>query len=352
MSAPDSDPVSEADIRRLPKAEVHVHLEGCFEPADLAALAREAGEEVAFDDDDGMPGSDLAGLLRFLDLACALVRTPEQLARAVYRFAEREASSGVRYADLIVNPTHWPAWRDDVRGFLDAITGGLSEAEADGLPPIGLCVSLLRDQSAAEAIELAGWLIEHRHPRVVAMSLDGNEAAAGRTGPRFAEAFRLAAEAGLHRTVHAGESSGPEGVRDAIDLLRADRIDHGVRAIEDPDLVRELADRSIPLGVCPGSNVALGLYPNRAAHPIDPLRLAGVRVSINTDDPALFRTTLVEEYIKTAEAFQWDADTIRHVARTSIEASYCTEDVRMQLLAALGQWRATGADSAPSQLER
>jgi len=103
----------------------------------------------------------------------------------------------------------------------------------------------------------------------VALSVDGNEATAGRTGPRFAEAFRKAASAGLCRTVHAGESSGPEGVWDAVDLLGADRIDHGVRAIEDPALVQMLADRQIPLGVCPTSNLVLGVYPSIEAHPIE-----------------------------------------------------------------------------------
>jgi adenosine deaminase len=117
-----------------------------------------------------------------------------------------------------------------------------------------------------------------RMPRVVAPSIDGNEAAAGRTGPRFAEAFRKAGAAGLRRTVHAGESSGPEGVRDAIELLGADLIDHGVRAIEDNAVVALLAERGISLGVCPTSNIALKVYPSMEAHPLDrPLRRGGKR---------------------------------------------------------------------------
>jgi adenosine deaminase len=246
------------------------------------------------------------------------------------------------YADLIVNPTHWSAWTHDLSGFLDAIDAGLREAQDDGLPPTGLCVSLLRQQSASEALELVEWLIERRHPRVVALSIDGDEAASGRTGPRFADAFGRAAGAGLHRTVHAGESSGPEGIRDAIDLLQAERIDHGVRAIEDPALMKELADRAIPLGICPGSNVALGLYPDRAAHPIDALRRAGVPVSVNTDDPSYLRTTLVAEYMETARAFGWGLEHLRGVARTSIGASFCPEDLRDGLLRRLESWRLPG----------
>jgi adenosine deaminase len=322
-------------IRALPKAEVHVHLEGCFEPQDVEQLAREAGEAPRSLD---LTRMDLAHLLELLDWTCALVRTPDQVARAAYAFAQREAASGVGYADLIFNPTHWPAWRDRLDAFVDALDKGFCEAEQDGLPPVGLCVSLLRQQTASEALALVDTLLERKHPRVVALSIDGNEAAAGRTGPRFSAAFRKAAEHGLHRTVHAGESSGPEGVRDALEFLVAERIDHGVRAIESADLVAQLAEQHLPLDICPGSNVQLGLYPDRSSHPLDALRRAGVPVSINTDDPALMRTSLVSEYAATARSYGWSMNTLRGIARTSIEASFCNPDVRRRLLAAVNAW--------------
>ena len=142
----------------------------------------------------------------------------------------------------IVNPTHWDAWRDRLPALFDALAQGLAEAEQDGLATVNLCVSLLRQQTAQEAVELVDWILRDRPDRVVALSIDGNETAAGRTGARFAEAFTRARDGGLHRTVHAGESSGPEGVWDAIRYLHAERIDHGVRAIEDPELVAYLAD--------------------------------------------------------------------------------------------------------------
>ena len=187
-------------------------------------------------------------------------------------------------------------------------------------------------------MELVETLARLRHRRVVALSIDGNEAAAGRTGPRFAAAFRAAGAAGLKRTVHAGESSGPEGVRDAVELLGADRIDHGVRAIEDPALVDLLAKRRIPLGICPTSNLTLGVYPSFAQHPLDRLRRAGVPVSINTDDPALLGRTLPDEYAACAEAFSWSAEDVRGVARTSIEASFAPPETKRVLLNALAAW--------------
>ncbi len=215
---------------------------------------------------------------------------------------------------------------------------GFTEAEQDGLPPVGLCVSLLRPQSADAAAELVDRLITLKHPRVVALSVDGNEATAGRTGPRFHDAFRRAGAAGLRRTVHAGESSGPEGVWDAVELLGADRIDHGVRAIEDPALVAMLADRQIPLGICPTSNLVLGVYPSIQDHPIERLRSAGVRVSVNTDDPALLGASLVGEYSLCRKSFGWSDALTRAVARTSIDASFATDDVKAALLRALAAW--------------
>ena len=337
MSAPLA-PAEAARLKALPKAEVHLHLEGCFEAALIAQWAKAEGVALPRPQEDLFKFSGLADFLGFLDLACGLARTQDRLVELSYGLSQRLAANGSGYADVIFNPTHWHAWHGRLSPMLDAIHAGFSAAEQDGLPSVGLCVSLLRTQSADESIELVNTLANLRHPRVVALSVDGNEATASRTGPRFAEAFRKAASAGLRRTVHAGESSGPEGVWDAVDLLGADRIDHGVRAIEDPALVQLLADRQIPLGVCPTSNLVLGVYPSIEAHPIERLRQAGVRVSLNTDDPALLGASLVGEYALCRQAFGWSDEVTRDVARTSIEASFANEDVKAGLLERLGRW--------------
>ena len=236
MSAPIA-PAEAARLKALPKAEVHLHLEGCFEAALIAQWAKSEGVALPRPQEDLFKFSGLADFLGFLDLACGLARTQDRLVELSYGLSQRLAANGTGYADVIFNPTHWHAWHGRLGPMLDAIHAGFSAAEQDGLPGVGLCVSLLRTQSANEAIELVDTLITLRHPRVVALSVDGNEATAGRTGPRFADAFRKAGSAGLRRTVHAGESSGADGVRDAVELLGADRIDHGVRAIEDPAVV-------------------------------------------------------------------------------------------------------------------
>jgi adenosine deaminase len=325
-------------LMALPKAEVHVHLEGTFEPALLEIWAAEAGVPMPRPREQLLQFSGLADFLQFLDWACGLADTPDRLASLARGFCERLQRDGTGYADLIFNPTHWSAWHGRLRPMLDALDAGFREAEQDGLPSVGLCVSLLRTQSGAEAVELVERLTAWRHPRVVALSVDGNEAAAGRTGPRFAEAFRRAGAAGLRRTVHAGESSGPEGVRDAIELLQADRIDHGVRAAEDPALVELLAERGIPLGICPSSNIQLKVYDSLAAHPLDRLRKAGVAISINTDDPSLLGTDLPREYALCEQQFGWNDDELRGLADTSIAASFADADTQQRLRRQLAAW--------------
>lgn len=342
--------IGEDWIRALPKAEVHVHLEGTFELIDLLDLARTAGETLPgpaatlFDIgthhtfvmpevttggklDHGAGAGGLTGFLRFLDWQCGLVRTPEQAARHAYRFAARQSSSGVVYSDVIVNPTHWGAWTGRESKLLDALAAGLDEAEQDGLSSAGLCVSLLRQQTSAEGADIARQLVS-KQSRVVALSVDGDERTIARSGARFAEAFGIARDAGLHRTVHAGESSGPESIIDAIDLLHAERIDHGIRAVEDPLLLRRLRDERIPLGVCPRSNVALGLYPSIAAHPIADLVESGVIVTVNTDDPAPLHTTLEAEWAAVSRALEWGHDRLIKLALDSIEASFAPDALK------------------------
>jgi adenosine deaminase len=339
--------VDENTIRALPKAEVHVHLEGGFELIDLIDLAKAAGvalpgparslfdvsthhaaEPASGGAANGVGVGGLSGFLRFLDWQCSLVTTAEQAARVAYRFAARESASGVRYADVVVNPTHWKAWNGRTPELFAAFAAGLDEARQDGLAEIGLCVSLLRSQSRSEARELVEWMAAARPAHVVALSVDGDERVSGRTGEKFAEAFTLARDSGFHRTVHAGESSGPEGVWDAIDLLHAERVDHGVRSIEDPALVRRLVDDGIPLGICPRSNVSLGVYPDWASHPVERLRAAGVTVTINTDDPAPLGTRLESEWASCADTFGWDLADLGQLAHNSVSASFADDDLK------------------------
>jgi len=309
-------------LRLLPKAEVHVHLEGCFSPSDLASLAEQHNEPLPRPVEQLFDFAGFDEFLEFLSWSCGLLRTVDDVAAAAYSYASRATASAVVIADIIVNPTHWASWRGDLAGLIGALDQGFSAAEVDGLASVGLCISILRMQTAAEAIQLVDELVVVGHPRVVALSIDANEALSGRTGSRFADAFQRASKSGLNRTVHAGESSGPEGIRDALDLLGADRLDHGVRAIEDPSLIAELVDRGIPLGICPSSNLTLGVFPSWQQHPLDALRLAGVRVSVNNDDPGFLAIDLAGEYERSAATYGSSDGTLRAVAATSLDVCF------------------------------
>ncbi|WP_394551981.1 adenosine deaminase [Agromyces sp. MMS24-JH15] len=342
----------------MPKAEVHVHLEGAIELADLLEAAADADAALPgpaatlFDPSTHRlrpGGSELSTYLEFLDWVGSLYGSRQRLARLAYRFAARQSASGVRYTDVIVNPSHWGAWRHDLPGFFDALASGLDEAEADGLAPVGLCASIERGQTAAEAAELASIIAERRPRRVVALSIDGDEGRHGRTAARFADAFDIARRAGLGRTVHAGESSGPEGVWDALTLLHADRIDHGVRAVEDDRLVAHLAEAGVSLGICPSSNLALGVVDRLGVHPVQRLMESGVVVTINSDDPAPLATSIEAEWAMCAAAFGWDGSTLVDLARASVRASYASAEVRAVLESELD---AQAAHAEHAELDR
>lgn len=325
----------------MPKAEVHVHLEGCFDPEQLSVWASSSGIKMPRKKEALLNFNGLADFLDFLDWSCSLVSNRERLAQLSYSYAQQLSRDGGLYADLIFNPTHWKAWRGKLGEMIDAIDAGLRAAEEDGLASVGLCVSLLRRQTASEASELVDFLTELQHPRVVALSVDGNEAVTKGSGVRFAEAFARAGKVGLKRTVHAGESSGADGVRDAILLLGADRIDHGVRAIDDPAVVALLAERQIPIGVCLTSNVKLGVYPSYAEHPLRQLRDAGVIVTINTDDPVLLKTTLVDEYLICQREFRFSTNDIVDVAMNSFAASFTSKEAKLAYRNEMASWVAS-----------
>src|SRR5580658_9453996 len=336
------EPVERSWIVGLPKAEVHLHLEGCVDPGLVKAAAKRHGVEPFAQsefpgDDDGLPAgsiTSLAQLLSYLDWSCALIDRAEDLAAIAYATARRATESGAGHIDVIVNPTHWPPWRGRLDSMVDALDGGFGEAESDDLATARLCISVKRSQTRTEALALVDWMVERRHPRVAALSIDGDESG-GSHNERFAEAFARAAAHGLRRCAHAGESSGPEGVREAVDILGAERIDHGIRCVEDPSLVAELARRSIPLDICPTSNAVLGVVPALSRHPVDDLRRRGVRVSLNTDDPLLYGIDLAGEYARCAQAFGWGHSELAAVARTSIESCFADDDRRRALLGEL-----------------
>jgi adenosine deaminase len=334
----DDQPIDSAWIIGLPKAEVHLHLEGCIDPEMIAAASRRHRLPIP-----GALGgrskeapviSGLADLLTYLDQSCALIDRGEDLASIAYSTARRADAAGTRHIDVIFNPTHWSGFHRDVKAMVDALDAGFRGAEEDGYATATLCVSLKRTQSEQEATELVEFLVQWDHPRVSALSIDGDESK-GSFNERFAPAFALAAARNLRRCAHAGESSGAQGVREAIEELGAERIDHGIRCTEDPHVVTLLSQRGVPLDICPTSNVVLGIVPGLGQHPVQALRAAGVSVSLNTDDPLVYGIDLPGEYWRCASAFSWTRADLVDIARTSIASCFADEDRRSGLLADL-----------------
>ncbi len=311
-------------VRRLPKAELHVHLEGSIRPATLLTLARRRRVPL--------PADDVAGLARwfrfrdfehfveiYLTVSRCLVE-PEDFHLLARDFVAAQARARVVYTEVhFTVSTHLARGVDG-----DAVAAALGDALAAGERRHGVRVRLIpdivRNVGPGPADQTLEWALAYRGAGVVALGLSGSEARFG--AAPFREHFAEAARAGLHRVAHAGEHAGPDSVREVLDQLGVERIGHGVRSAEDPALVAELAARRVPLEVCPTSNVRLGVFPRLADHPFDALRRAGVALSVGSDDPPLFGTSLAGEYLALAETFGYGADDVAALALAAVRQSF------------------------------
>ena len=326
--------LSKEQVLAVPKIELHIHLEGTFRPERVAELAAIVGENPPRPVDRLFDVDNLADFLETLDWVCGLVRDEPTAEQVAYDFATYADDQGIVYAEVIMNPTHWSGLT--TAELFSACARGFDRAQADGLGDFRLLPSILRQQSEQEARQLVGWIEGAGLDRIVGLSIDGNEEAAGRTGPRFASAYADAARIGLGRTAHAGESSGAEGVRDAIELLGVSRIDHGVRCIEDPEVLGMVLERGITLNVCLTSNCTL-LYSSLDDHPIRELATAGVRFTINTDDPETLGISLCSELMLAVEHLGWNLSDLIEAQRRAVEATFCSEADKQALRALLDQ---------------
>ena len=320
-------------INALPKIELHLHLEGGAPPGFIRGLAREKKIDLSgiFDESGGYKFTDFWNFLNVYEAATEPLQRPEDFYRLTLAVLEESAANGVIYSETFLSPDFCGgrdigAWRE----YLHAIREAADKAEATmGITLRGI-VTCIRHFGPDKARQTARCAAETAGDFIVGFGIAGDEKSGQ---PRdFAWSFDAAREAGLRLTAHAGEWGGPDSVRDAIRDLGVERIGHGVRAIEDLALVDELAERGIVLEVCPGSNVALGLYPNFRAHPIGQLYDRGVKVTISTDDPPFFHTTMVREYEELNRAFDWDEGVFAAIARTSLDAAFCDADTKARIL--------------------
>ncbi|NAZ85378.1 adenosine deaminase [Kineococcus sp. T90] len=303
------------DLATLPKAHLHVHLEGAMRPATLAELAAAAGVPVP-----PVRGfASFAEFVRMYDGARLLVRTREQLARVVREVVQDAAADGAVWVEVQATPVPYaPALGSPEEVLALLLEAGRAEAERLGIG-FGLMAVALRHEPPSAAEDLARLAAGHAGRGVVSFGLAADESLF--PPAPFERAFAIAREAGLVSTPHAGELLGPQSVRDALDRLGARRVQHGVRAVEDPALVARLAAEGVVLDVCPTSNVELAVVPEIGRHPLPALLEAGVRCSINGDDPLLFGPGLLEEYETARLALALSDEQLAGCARASLEGA-------------------------------
>ncbi|UWQ16318.1 adenosine deaminase [Jannaschia sp. M317] len=316
-----------------PKIELHLHLEGAAPPDFIRQLAAEKGVTLdgVFDASGSYAFNDFEHFLQVYEAAVTVLQTPEDFGRLTRAVLEQSKANGVVYTEAFLSPDFCGnrdlgAWREYLAAIEEAA------ASVSGIEMRGI-VTCIRHFGPEKARETAVCAVETAGDFITGFGMGGNEGVF--TQGDFAPAYDAAREAGLGLTTHAGEFGGPESVRQALDDLRVSRIGHGVRASEDPALISRLVEEGIVLEVCPGSNVVLGLYPNIAAHPIDKMRKAGVKVTVSTDDPPFFHTDLRAEHTALTDTFGWTGATFAAVYRTAAQAAFCDAATRARLLARL-----------------
>jgi adenosine deaminase len=316
----------------IPKAELHVHLEGTAPPHLVRRIAERNGLRVpegVFAAPDRFAWRDFLDFLQTYDMAASVIRTAEDYRDITYEYLSSCAADGAVYVELIASPDHAALVGLSDAEHLDGIAAGIDAARAEHGIEARILLTCIRNFGVESAVRIARHAAARPHPYVVGFQMAGDEA--GYPPGPFAEAYAIAAEAGLGCSVHAGEWAGAESVRGALELP-VTRIGHGVRAIEDPALVAELAERGVVLECCPTSNVVLGVFDSYEAHPLPALRDAGVKVTLASDDPPYFGASVGGEYAVARERFGWDDAELRAITRTAIEASFAEPELRAALL--------------------
>ncbi|MBV0911344.1 adenosine deaminase [Anianabacter salinae] len=315
--------------RATPKVELHLHLEGAAPPRLIADMAKERGINLngVFAEDGSYAYRDFWHFLEVYEAATSVLTSPEDYQRLTRAVLAESAAQGVIYTEAFLSPDFCGgrdvgAWKE----YLHAIREAAEAAERqDGITMRGI-VTCIRHFGPDKARETARCAAETMGDFLTGFGIAGDEKSG--QARDFDYAFDMAREAGLRLTAHAGEWRGPKGIVATLDHLKPERLGHGVRAIEDPELVDRIAAEGIVLEVCPGSNVTLGVYPDWQRHPVQLLREAGVKVTVSTDDPPFFHTTMTREFDMLADTFGWEDADFLDLNRTAMNAAFCDETTR------------------------
>ena len=325
------------DLVALPKAELHIHLEGAMRIQTVRELADRSGTPV--------PPGLRSGAWRFADEIdfiaqyvgmCALMTELEDFRRLAYEVTQDLAATGVRYAEAVFSPSnHADRLGGDWFGPIEAVLDGLAAGERDFGTVVRVDPDIVRDLGIEHADRVLEVALKYAGRGVVALNGAGSE----RTDvDRFTRHFRAAKDAGLRSVPHAGEWAGPENIWATLEQYLPDRIGHGVSAIRDPLLVDTLAERGIPLEISPISNVATRVFASLAEHPFMALREAGVVVTLNSDDPAMFGAWLTDVYEAARTAWGLADETLAQIAATGVRESFADEDLKAELTRGIDAW--------------
>jgi adenosine deaminase len=326
--------VSQSLALRLPKAELHVHIEGTLEPDLIFALAERNAVALPYASVEALRAAyeftDLQSFLHLYYAAMNVLRTEADFAELTNEYLARAHSQGLVHAEVFFDPQAHTARGVPFRTVIDGLWSAARNSEAHYGVSTKLIMCFLRDASVESALATLAEALRFGE-RIEAVGLDSAEV--GHPPGKFREVFARARAAGWRTVAHAGEEGPPAYVWEALDVLGASRIDHGVRSLEDPALVARLRDEQIPLTVCPLSNVKLRVCETLADHPLRRMLEAGLLVTVNSDDPAYFGGYVGENYEAVAQALQLEPVTLVKLARNSFAASFLGVEARTRYLA-------------------
>jgi len=327
LQAPQNDLIQ--FVRALPKAELHLHLEGTIDPPTLAALAQSHG--VADPPADLYRYTDFAGFLQAFKQVCAQLRFPQDYHLVTLRMIERLHRDGVSYAEVYISAGVMLWKNESFEELFEGIRTGAQEGRAKYGVEVRWILDAVRQFGADPARRVAELALRHLDYGVIGIGIGGDEKQA--PPEVFSEVFDFARQNGLRLTAHAGEAAGPESMWGALRALRAERLGHGVSAERDPELVRHLARHRIPVDICLSSNVRTGAVARLEDHPLRRYFDAGMLVSLSTDDPAMFGTDLTNEYLLAHDRFGFSRQELARLAYNSFQSSFLSEQEKSRYTA-------------------
>lgn len=329
----------QAFIAGMPKAELHVHLEGCIEPAMMFTLARRNGLALRWTSPDALRAAyDFADLRSFLDLyfeGCRVLVHEQDFHDVTFAYLRRAHADGVRRAEMFIGPQSFTERGIALATIMHGVLTAMQTATDQFGISTGLLVSAHRHRSEAAALALLEAVMPWAD-RIAGIGLGGAEI--GNPPSKFRTFFRTCRERGFRITIHAGEEGPASYVREAVDLLDVDRIDHGNACMDDPALVRDLAARAIPLTVCPLSNLRLKIVPSLAAHPLRAMLDAGLAVSVHSDDPPYFGGYINDNLNESQRSLELSRHQVATLARNGFAAAFIPPDERARGIAAVDAW--------------